>query len=333
MDEAARAWSVDRLREFPGAAGARLEHWQPLRVEASHRRFYRSHWAGAAGAAPTTLVTMVSPPERENNGQFVALAELFARHGIGVPRLYAVDEARGFVLMSDLGERHFEDVYLSDGPDAVLPRALETLHRLQRIDDPRVPPYTRQRFEDELGIYREWFLGRLLDQPAEGPLDGAFPILVEATQRQPVCCVHRDFHCRNLLVTPAGGVGVVDFQDALMGPATYDLASLLRDCYYHFPESEVARWRDAYLAGTALAVDRAGFARDLDFTALQRQLKAVGIFARLWLRDGRDSHLPHIVPLLERIGALAAAYPELAALAEHVDRVLSCARSRLEAPA
>ncbi|HEX7037744.1 MAG TPA: phosphotransferase [Pseudomonadales bacterium] len=333
MDEAARAWSLDRVTELYGGPndGVRLQGWQPLRVEASHRRFYRLHWQSDAAAAPRTLVVMASPPELENNRQFVLLAELFAQHGIGVPRLLAVDEARGFALMSDLGEQHFEDVYESAGPASVLPRALEVLHRLQRIDDARIPPYTRQRFEDELGIYREWFLGRLLEHgPAPG-LDEAFEILIESTQRQPVVCVHRDFHCRNLLLTPAGEVGVVDFQDALMGPAGYDLASLLRDCYYRFDEAEVARWRDAYLGVTTLPLDPASFARDLDFTALQRQLKAVGIFARLRLRDGRASHLPHIVPVLERIGALAAAHPALAALAAHVESVLPRARARLEA--
>jgi len=122
---------------------------------------------------------------------------------------------------------------------------------------------------------------------------------------------------------------VVDFQDALMGPATYDLASLLRDCYHRFDETDVARWRDAWLAGTTLDLDRARFTRDFDFTGLQRQLKAVGIFARLSLRDGRDTHLTHIVPVLERIAALSGAYPELSGLAEHAADVLPKARRRL----
>jgi hypothetical protein len=318
MEEALRAWAEQRVGAVVSTA---------LPVEASHRLFYRLR--PARGGQSRSWVVMSSPPELENNAQFVALAELFAAHGVGVPRLHAVDAARGWMLMDDLGVTQFADVYAAGGAAAVLPAALDTLHRLQRIDDERIPPYTRQRFEDELGIYLEWFLGALLDRPPPAELEAVFAALIESTEAQPRCCVHRDFHARNLLLSADGGVGVVDFQDALMGPATYDLASLLRDCYHAFPETEVARWREAYLAGTPLPVNRERFPRDLDFVALQRQLKAVGIFVRLKLRDGRGSHLPHVLPVLARIGRLAAGYPELAALAAHVDAVLPVTRQRL----
>ncbi len=326
MDDALQQWAEESIRGLAPGGGAAFR-WQPLRVEASHRRFHR---VSVEQEPRWSWIVMSSPPELENNGQFVALADLFHRHGIGVPELLRTDEARGWFLMTDLGDRHFEDVYADRGPDTVLPGALDALHCLQGIDDARIPAYTRQRFEDELEIYRTWFLGNLIEADAPPELAGAFAALIDATQAQPACCVHRDFHCRNLLLTPDGGVGVVDFQDALMGPATYDLASLLRDCYYRFSEPEVARWREIYLAQTTLAVDRSRFARDLDLTALQRQLKAVGIFARLHLRDRRDSHLPHIVPVLNRIGELAAQYRDTRALADHVATILPRARTRLE---
>lgn len=325
MEEVLARW-IDHELVRLGRGAPRTR--EPLAVEASHRRFYRLH------VIDGSLVAMHSPPALENNAQFVTLARLFARYGIGVPELLAADLEQGFFLMTDLGDVHFADVYRDSrrygGPQAVLPAAIATLIRLQQVDDPAIAPYTRQRFEDELGIYEEWFLGRLLGERADPALRSVFETLVAATGRQPVCCVHRDFHSRNLLRQSDGSVGVVDFQDALMGPATYDLASLLRDCYYVFPEREVSRWRDAYLAQTPLPVDRDTFARDMDLTALQRQLKAVGIFARLHLRDGRDSHLPHILPVLERIRDLAAGYGGTAALAEHVSAVLVPARARLE---
>ena len=327
MNDALCCWTEDQLRRLSGAGA--VAHWQPLRVEASHRRFYRISWRGADHASATTFVAMSSPPERENNRQFVTLVRLFAGHGIGVPRLLAADEELGYFLVSDLGENHFEDVYHRQGPQSVLPAALDTLHLLQKIHHPAIPPYTRERFETELGIYVTWCLGHLLNMQAPPSLSDAFEQLVDSTQAQPSCCVHRDYHCRNLLLTPEGTLGVVDFQDALMGPATYDLASLLRDCYYRFDDADVARWRDAWLAGTSLEVDRSRFARDLDFTALQRQLKAVGIFARLSLRDGRETHLSHIVPVLERIETLSRAYPELSCLTEHTADVLPDARRRL----
>lgn len=327
MNAAVQSWARERLAELDLAPAGGAVRFEALPVEASHRRFHRLQFESGA-----SFVVMQSPPSLENNAQFATLATVFAGHGIGVPRLLAADHAAGLYLMTDLGTRQFEDVYRDGGAEAVLPGAIDTLLHLQAVRDGRIPPYTRQRFADELAIYREWFLQTLLQVTAPDSLLEAFETLVDATQSQPRCCVHRDFHCRNLLLTPEGHVGVVDFQDALMGPATYDLASLLRDCYHTFAEAEVARWREHYLARTPLPVERDRFARDLDLTALQRQLKAVGIFARLSLRDGRDSHLPHIVPVLSRIRGLAERYPELAPLAGHVAAVLPLARRRLEAP-
>jgi N-acetylmuramate 1-kinase len=330
MEHALRQWTEARLAELE----APLVAWQALPVEASHRRFFRVD----VGAPPGSYVVMSSPPELERNDAFEHLARCFAAAGIGVPRIHAIDRERGLVLLSDLGERHFIDAYRDPGIATVLPAAIDTLIRLQKVQDAEIAPYTRQRFEDELGIYREWFLGALLEQPRANVLDDMFARLVAATEAQPRCCVHRDFHCRNLLYRDdgsdgsAGSVGVVDFQDALIGPATYDLASLLRDCYYRFDEADVARWREVYLAHTPLPVDRATFPRDLDLVALQRQLKAVGIFARLLLRDGRATHVPHIVPVLERIGALAAQYAELAPLAAHAADAARLARRRLAPP-
>jgi N-acetylmuramate 1-kinase len=335
MEETLRRWSEAALAGLAGDtaddAATPVLRCVPLPVEASQRRFYRVCWQPSPGSLEQTFVVMSSPPALENNAQFVALAEVFGRHGIRVPRLWATDEARGYFVMSDLGERHFADVYHEPGPAAVMPAAIATLVRLQQVQDPHVPPYSRSRFVDEIGLYEQWFLQGLLEVGAPATLAGPLERLVEATQAQPRCCVHRDFHSRNLLLLENGEVGVVDFQDALVGPATYDLASLLRDCYYRLPEAEVARWREHYLAATTLPVDRANFARDLDMTALQRQLKAVGIFARLHLRDRRNSHLRHIVPVLERIRDLAALYWELIALATHLSDVLPAARRRLGA--
>jgi N-acetylmuramate 1-kinase len=324
MEPALRRWTGSRLAE----RGLSLADCQSLAVEASHRRFYRLRLGPASPGA--SLVVMSSPPALERNDAFEHLAGVFSAYGIGVPEIVAVDRARGFVLMSDLGELHLAEAYADPGVETVMPGAIDTLMRLQQVHDADIAPYTRQRFADELDIYRDWCLGALLERDAPGLLDDAFAVLLAATDAQPRCCVHRDFHCRNLLWRPGGGIGVVDFQDALMGPATYDLASLLRDCYHRFDEAAVARWRDEYLARTPLPVDRSTFARDMDLVALQRQLKAVGIFARLMSRDGRDSHAPHIVPVLERIRDLAASYPELAPLARHAGDVAADAGRRME---
>ena len=134
---------------------------------------------------------------------------------------------------------------------------------------------------------------------------------------QAQCCVHRDYHCRNLLFDPdSGELGVVDFQDALMGPASYDLASLLHDCYHDFSDAAIERWRNWYLEHSPLPLNPETFALDVTLTAIQRQLKAVGIFVRLRLRDGKTTHLEHVLPVLDSISRLAAPLPQLAPLAD-----------------
>ncbi|MDH3641746.1 MAG: phosphotransferase [Gammaproteobacteria bacterium] len=322
-------WTADQL----GALGYRTDFRPtPLLVEASHRLFYRVQ-VRSAETPRTTFVVMSSPPDKELNDQFVALAAVFANHGVGVPEVLAQASDAGYFLLSDLGARHFADVYGSHEQDAALAAGINTLIHIQAVVDPQIPPYEAQRFRDELHIFREWFVeGWLAADFPSGDLDGVFEALVANTQDQQQCCVHRDFHCRNLLFAEHQAVGVVDFQDALMGPASYDLASLLRDCYHRFPEPEIARWRDHYLQRTPFQLDPEAFAMQLDLTAVQRQLKAVGIFARLQLRDGKSSHLQHIPPVLAQLQDLAEHYPTLAPLRPHLTRWRGAVADRLGNP-
>ncbi len=328
MDEALRQWT----RAKTAAMGwTDTLTWDPLPVEASHRMFYRvAPGISKKGSDNTSLVVMLSPPDLENNDQFVILARVFAAGGVGVPRLFAQEPDAGWFLMSDLGSTHLADVYETHAQDRVLPSVIETLTRIQQITDPAIPAYTPQRFRDELEIFSRWFVENLLDRTfPQTRLEECFENLVANTQSQPQCCVHRDFHCRNLMLAANGDIGVVDFQDALMGPAAYDLASLLRDCYYRFAEADVARWRDAYLSRTTLPVDRGRFPEQLDLTAIQRQLKAVGIFARLHIRDHKSSHLVHIVPVLDQLQDLCRAYPHMHELAVFLGDIRSDTGRRL----
>ena len=300
--------------------------FEVLPVEASTRRFYRVR------TREGSHVAMDAPPATENNTQFRRLSGLFRDHGVPVPEVVAFDE-RGFLLVADFGDRLFSAVYAEGGAEGALELAVQTLVRIQAIPAEAVPPYTAQRFRDELEIFTEWLVGALLDGSPPAFLPDVWRALVDATQAQPTVTVHRDYHSRNLLLRDDGGLGVVDFQDALAGPVTYDLVSLLRDCYHVFPEQEVARWRARYRAVTDCGMDEADFVRAFDLTGIQRHLKAAGIFARLKLRDGRDSHLADIVPTLTRVVAVGRGYPETRCLAEWIGgevlpraRVATCAR-------
>ena len=295
-----------------------------LPAEASTRRFFRIF------KGEDTYVAMHSPPETEDNPRFVRLAALFRQHGVAVPRILASDLDRGYLLLEDLGALDFEGAYATGDVAAPLAGAIDTLAKLQATPAASVPPYTRQRFADELDIFASWLVRRLLEMDVAGCFANTAAALVDATQSVPTVVVHRDYHCRNLLWRGDGEVGVVDFQDALAGPVCYDIASLLRDCYHAFDEATVAHWRRHFFQRIRPACDEATFNRAFDLTAVQRQLKAVGIFARLHLSHGRDSHLGDIVPVLRRIVGLGRCYAETEALAAWLaDHLLPKAEQRL----
>ncbi|TNF82742.1 MAG: hypothetical protein EP301_11735 [Gammaproteobacteria bacterium] len=305
MNDQAFLWARSQR---PGFEAATLS---TLRAEASFRSFYRLE------AAAGSMVLMVSPPEKEQNEQFEQLARVFGAAGIPVPKVLAAERTAGWFLLTDLGTRELAEAYGTASEADAIEAALATLIELQAVQDPAIPPYTTDRFRDELGIFREWFAAAFLRSPLPPNLGPVFELLVERMPAQLQCCVHRDYHCRNLLFDPdTGKLGVVDFQDALMGPVSYDLASLLHDCYHTFSDRDVARWQDWYLAHTPLPLDPETFAEDMTLTAVQRQLKAVGIFARLKLRDGKTTHLDHILPVLQNLLGLAIALPALAPLAD-----------------
>ncbi|MYE25204.1 MAG: phosphotransferase [Gammaproteobacteria bacterium] len=312
---ALEAWVRDRI----GCDAS----FAPLPVEASTRQFFR------VVAAGDTCVAMHSPPASENNAQFVRLSGIFRAAGLPVPAILHQDAERGFFLVTDVGDRNFASVYASE-PEAPLQAAIEALVRLQRVQSRDIPPYTTRRFDDELGIFAEWFVGKLLGMAPDATFHAAKSVLIDAIAAMPACVVHRDYHSRNLLWNE-GRLGIVDFQDALMGPVTYDIASLLRDCYHTFSEVEVTRWRRHFRVRSGLAVEEAAFARAFDFTAIQRQLKAIGIFVRLRYRLGRGSHLADVLPVLRRVIALCRGYEELGALADWLGGLAHVAEPRLRA--
>ena len=215
-------------------------------------------------------------------------------------------------------------------------QALALLMRIQRLpDDGTCPPYELSRFRTELAIFREWFLARLLGQTLthaqQTLLDATERALLTVIERQHRVCVHRDFHSRNLLVLDNDELGIVDFQDALYGPYSYDVVSLLRDCYVRWPDTDVSAWRDHYAQLAAAQLPAQHIARgalhhlatDFDYTGMQRHLKAIGIFARLWVRDGRAGYLPDIPRVLNYLIEVSARYTELAAFGDWLQHTIT----------
>jgi len=295
--------------------------------DASTRRFYR-----VAITASSAVLVDAPPDSNPNNDQFVRLSSHFRGLNLHVPEILAANPEEGFFLVEDLGDNPYLRA-LGKNPgdvETLYGEAFDVLVCLfteSRIARGPIPDYTRVRFHQELQLFADWFVGGLLNQDMPSFWPRIRETLLAAMEEQPCVCVHRDFHSRNLLVMAAGetGPGIVDYQDALWGPLTYDLVSLTRDCYIAWPESLVHGWHEQYrmrLASAGLACDKEVFHRWCDLTATQRHLKAVGIFARLYLDAHRDEWLADIPRTLDYLAAAGRGRPVLADLGGWIDTSL-----------
>lgn len=306
-----------------------IESIGPASSDASFRRYFRVR------SGDVTRIVMDAPPPRENVRPFVAVAGLLREAGVQTPEIHAVDPERGFVLLGDFGNLNYLDLLTTDSADSLYADAFDALLSIQQRTAPgqvQLPVYDERLLRTELGIFHEWFLGRwlALDLSAgeSAMLDDVSSLLIASAIEQPRVVVHRDFHSRNLMVTEHSNPGVLDFQDAVSGPITYDLASLLRDCYIAWPLDRVQGWmeqyRDRLVAAGLLNADDAGrFKRWFDLMGMQRHLKAAGIFARLQIRDGKAGYLKDIPRTLGYVTEVGQNYPELSAFMQFMQaRVL-----------
>ncbi len=288
----------------------------PASSDASFRRYFR------IASHNSTFIVMDAPPERENIWPFLKVARLLTAADIQVPQIYNYDVKRGLMLLQDFGAESYLDRFALEDPELWYQGAMHTLFKLQTQTLPKstnLPSYDVALLSRELGIFYEWFLNSYLSIEIPEAVQASLnSVLIDSALQQPYTVVHRDFHSRNLMALADYTPGVLDFQDAVIGPITYDLVSLLKDCYIAWPEERVNLWRDTYFlrlqqAGI-LQVDAAKFKQWFDWMGLQRHLKAIGIFARLHLRDGKSGYLPDIPRTLAYVMQVTASYAELNAL-------------------
>ena len=251
---------------------------------------------------------------------------------VRVPEVLAADFHQGFMLLEDFGDALLRPALTPATVDALYAKAMDALLHLQHCDDVpghALPAYDRQRLTDEMALLRDWFvaryLGLALNTEQQAVLENAFVSIVEAVQAQPQVFVHRDYHSRNLMLLADGGLGVIDFQDAVTGPVTYDLVSLLRDAYVMWDEDvqidyAVRYWERARQAGLPVPDDFGDFWRDFEWMGLQRHLKVLGIFARLALRDGKRQYLDDIPRVWSYAHRVASRYQGLGPLARLLER-------------
>lgn len=297
-------------------------------ADASFRRYFRVH------TATTTLIAMDAPPPQEDCAPFVRIAQLLLAAGLNVPHVVAQDIERGFLLLSDLGSATYLSVLNGTTADALYRDASQSLIALQLASRPGVlPPYDQALLLREMQLFIDWYVARHLtinlSSADQQQLQQIFTLLSGNALAQAQVYVHRDYHSRNLMVCREDGQknpGILDFQDAVQGPITYDLVSLLRDAYIGWEEERVLDWvvrywQDARQAGLPVPPDFADFYRDFEWMGAQRQLKVLGIFARLYHRDGKDAYLQDMPLVLEYLHRTCARYMELRPLLKILDAI------------
>jgi aminoglycoside/choline kinase family phosphotransferase len=286
----------------------------PASADASFRRYFR------VTLSDRTMIVMDAPPEHENCEPFLHVAEIFAAAGVHVPRVIAQDLAQGFLLLSDLGNTtYLEALNVATAPD-LYRDAMDALIRIQQSSRPGVfPPYDATLLTREMRLFPEWYvakhLGATLDDKQQAVLQQAFDDLNRNIQAQGQVYVHRDYHSRNLMVCD-DNPGILDFQDAVFGAITYDLVSLLKDAYIRWEEERVLDWvvrywEKARKAGLPVPQDISEFYRDFEWMGVQRHLKVLGIFARLYHRDGKDGYLKDLPLVMDYLRRACDRYIEL----------------------
>jgi hypothetical protein len=273
-------------------------------------------------------IVMDAPPQREDCRPFLRVAELMREAGLHVPTVFAQDLDQGFLLLSDLGTRTYLDILNEGNASALFDDAIGSLIRWQRASRPEVlPAYDTALLQRELALFPDWYLRHHahweLSDAERARLQGVFDQLIESALAQPRVYVHRDFMPRNLMQS-APNPGVLDFQDAVYGPLTYDLVCLFKDAFISWPEARLERGIEIYRAqakAAGLDLPRAAeFRRAFDWMGMQRHLKVLGIFARIRYRDGKPHYLTDSPRFLRYLRDNLARYPELGALAEFLDR-------------
>ena len=307
------------LEEWVGQQVGREVVGEPASADASFRRYFRFD------VGDRTLIGMDAPPDKEDCRPFIHVAGLLADAGVNAPHIIAHDMAQGFLLLPDMGTQTWLTLLNSENADTLFNKAIDALIQIQRVSRPNVlPVYDEALLRRELELFPEWYLQRHLGLSVDGALreqlDGIFDVLVRRALAQSSVYVHRDFMPRNLMDSDPNP-GVIDFQDAVYGPISYDPICLFKDAFISWPEDQVLRWLESYwqkgrAAQLPLPSKFEDFLHDCDLMGAQRHLKVIGIFARICHRDGKPKYLEDVPRFFAYLQTVIDRRPELAALGE-----------------
>lgn len=322
---------LTQLREWLAQTALKLEFTlAPASADASFRRYFR------VSAGGSTWIAMDAPPPQEDCRPFVKVAALMREAGLCVPQVVAQDVERGFLLLSDLGTTTYLNGFTPDNPGALFSDAIDTLIQWQQASRPDVlPPYDAALFQREVDLFPDWYVGKHLQTAFTAAQQQVFgttaKLLIDAALAQPRVYVHRDYMPRNLMLSTPNP-GVLDFQDAVYGPITYDVASLFRDAFVSWPEEQeldwvIRYWERAKAAGLPVNADFGAFWRDFEWMGLQRHIKVLGIFARINYRDAKPHYLKDTPRFINYARKVSARYRELAPFSKLLDELEGRAHS------
>ncbi len=282
-------------------------------ADASFRRYFRVSDKGK------TSIAMDAPPEQEDCSPFIDVTQRLRNVGVHAPNVIRQDLESGFLLLEDLGSTPYLDRLCTQTADKLYGDAINTLLKMQTADIQNLPEYDEALLQQEMQLMPEWFLQKHLgitpSDEQQKTIDRILMVITAAVLQQPQVFVHRDYHSRNLMILEEGNPGVIDYQDAVLGPITYDLVSLLRDCYIRWPNEKISKWvlinykKQAEEAGLLSKVQDSTFIQWFDYMGLQRHIKVLGIFARLNHRDGKDNYLDDLPLTLHYVMEVANKYP------------------------
>lgn len=279
-----------------------------LAGDASFRRYFR------ATVGDETYVVMDAPPEKENCEPFIAIANAFEHASVRFPKIISKDLAQGFLLLPDFGDRQLLPLLNQDSANELYCRSMKTLLQIQQCKNISLPCFDDALYWREFDIFDHWYLQKNIEKNLPSvdvnKLRAIYQLLIDSAYTQPQVFVHRDYHSRNIMLCRDGELGILDFQDAVQGPITYDLVSLLRDCYIAWPVDQTEKWVFDYYQQLNLSTDFKTFLRWFDLMGLQRHLKCLGIFSRLYFRDGKAGYLKEIPRVLEYVMHVCERYQE-----------------------
>ncbi len=302
----------------------------PASADASFRRYFRvtidAQTPSQKTPLPTTFIVMDSPPEHEDNVLFSRCTEILSQRTLNVPTIFETNFSQGFLILKDLGTDVYQQALTHETADALYSDAMQALLQMQAATPEQdIAIYSDTKIQEEMQLFEEWYIGkyhqRSLTRDEQYSLKSITDTLTQNATEQPQVLVHRDYHCRNLLVTPDNNPGIIDYQDMVIGPITYDLVSIFKDCYIEWPSIQVQNWSKQFqqkslALGIHQITDTELWQRWFDWMGAQRHLKVLGIFSRLFFRDGKDQYLNDLPLTYKYLLNVCHQYQELAPLAD-----------------